>query len=60
MGYRLAVVPLDPSSIRGSHGRLPERDEEGPLLLYSTPRAVTGRIAATEVKSLLLRLAGLD
>ncbi|AVV46588.1 alkaline phosphatase family protein [Streptomyces sp. P3] len=58
--YRLAVVPLDPSPIRGSHGRRPSSDEEGPLVLVSTPRAVSGRVAATEVKSLLLRLAGLS
>ncbi|MCP3822281.1 alkaline phosphatase family protein [Streptomyces sp. A3M-1-3] len=58
MRYRMAVVPLDPSPVRGSHGRLPERDEDGPLILCSTPHAVTGRLAATEVKSLLLRLAG--
>ena len=57
--YRMAVVPLDPSPIRGSHGRLPASDDDGPLLLCSTPRAVGGRVAATEVKSLLLRLAGL-
>ncbi|MEU1167998.1 alkaline phosphatase family protein, partial [Streptomyces sp. NPDC005921] len=60
MRYRLAVVPLDPSPIRGSHGRRPASDEEGPLVLVSTPRAVSGRVAATEVKSLLLRLAGLS
>ncbi|MFD7278675.1 alkaline phosphatase family protein [Streptomyces sp. NPDC059862] len=60
MRYRLAVVPLDPSPIRGSHGRLPTSDEEGPLVLVSTPRAVSGRVAATEVKSLLLQLAGLS
>lgn len=59
MRYRMAVVPLDPAPIRGSHGRLPESDDEGPLLLCSTPRAVEGRVAATDVKSLLLRLAGL-
>ncbi|MEU9603383.1 nucleotide pyrophosphatase/phosphodiesterase family protein [Streptomyces sp. NPDC048057] len=58
--YRMAVVPLDPAPIRGSHGRLPASDDEGPLLLCSTPRAVEGRIKATDVKSLLLRLAGLD
>ncbi|MEU9210917.1 nucleotide pyrophosphatase/phosphodiesterase family protein [Streptomyces sp. NPDC048415] len=58
--YRMAVVPLDPSPIRGSHGRLPLSDDEGPLIICSTPRAVTGRIAATEVKSLLLDLAGLE
>ncbi|MFF9342876.1 MULTISPECIES: alkaline phosphatase family protein [unclassified Streptomyces] len=59
MRYRLAVVPLDPSPVRGSHGRLPASDDEGPLILCSTPRALSGRTAATEVKSLLLRLAGL-
>lgn len=59
MRYRMAVVPLDPSPVRGSHGRLPASDDEGPLILCSTPDAVRGRVAATEVKSLLLRLAGL-
>lgn len=57
--YRMAVVPLDPSPVRGSHGRLPASDDDGPLLLSSTPHAVGDRIAATDVKSLLLRLAGL-
>ncbi|MFE7265997.1 alkaline phosphatase family protein [Streptomyces sp. NPDC057592] len=59
MRYRMAVVPLDPSPIRGSHGRLPQSDEEGPLILCSTPHAFTGPVRATEVKSLLLELAGL-
>ncbi|MEV0961427.1 MULTISPECIES: alkaline phosphatase family protein [unclassified Streptomyces] len=61
MRYRVAVVPLDPSPIRGSHGRLPTSGDtdSGPLILCSTPRAVTGRVAATDVKSLLLELAGL-
>ncbi|MEU6162481.1 nucleotide pyrophosphatase/phosphodiesterase family protein [Streptomyces sp. NPDC047130] len=57
--YRMAVVPLDPSPVRGSHGRLPERDEDGPLLLCSTPHDLGDRVAATEVKNLLLGLAGL-
>ncbi|MFD6529390.1 alkaline phosphatase family protein [Streptomyces sp. NPDC060184] len=59
MRYRMAVVPLDASPVRGSHGRLPERDEDGPLLICSTPHAVGDRVAATDVKSLLLALAGL-
>ncbi|MEU0229240.1 hypothetical protein ABZ177_33500, partial [Streptomyces sp. NPDC006284] len=59
MRYRMAVVPLDPSPIRGSHGRLPTSDDEGPLLICSTPRALGDRIEATDVKQLLLRLAGL-
>jgi predicted AlkP superfamily pyrophosphatase or phosphodiesterase len=59
MRYRMAVVPLDASPVRGSHGRLPASDDDGPLLLCSTPHAVGDRIAATDVKSLLLALAGL-
>jgi hypothetical protein len=59
MRYRMAVVPLDPAPVRGSHGRLPERPEDGPVLLCSRPGEVSGTLAATEVKSLLLRLAGL-
>ncbi len=55
----MAVVPLDPSPVRGSHGRLPTSDDDGPLLICSTPRAVGDRLAATDVKSLLLHLAGL-
>lgn len=57
--YRMAVVPLDPSPVRGSHGRPPRHDHEGPVLLCSTPDAVTGPLQATDVKPLLLRLAGL-
>ncbi|MGQ5609347.1 alkaline phosphatase family protein, partial [Streptomyces sp. EKS3.2] len=60
MRYRMAVVPLDASPIRGSHGRLPASDDDGPLLICSTPRAVGDRVAATDVKQLLLRLAGLE
>ncbi|MCC5036299.1 alkaline phosphatase family protein [Streptomyces sp. WAC 00631] len=62
MRYRMAVVPLDPSPVRGSHGRLPDREEDGPVLICSRPgvlRADGGPVEATAVKPLLLRLAGL-
>ncbi|MBD0744618.1 nucleotide pyrophosphatase/phosphodiesterase family protein [Streptomyces sp. CBMA152] len=59
MRYRMAVVPLDPSPIRGSHGRLPDDPQDGPVLLCSTPDAVGDAVEATEVKGLLLGLAGL-
>ena len=59
MRYRMAVVPLDPSPVRGSHGRLPATEDEGPVLICSRPGAVDGPVAATEVKALLLGLAGL-
>ncbi|MGW2292034.1 hypothetical protein [Streptomyces phaeochromogenes] len=50
---RTTAAQLPPRGLR------PASDDESPLALVSTPRAVPGRVAATEVKSLLLRLAGL-
>ena len=57
--YSMQVVPLDPSCVRGSHGRLPDSPEDGPVLLCSDPTQGRDRYAVTEVKDLLLRLAGL-
>ncbi|CAL9668279.1 nucleotide pyrophosphatase/phosphodiesterase family protein [Streptomyces sp. Tu 3180] len=58
--YRMAVVPLDPSPVRGTHGRLPAGDDDAPLVLCSAPGALPGRMAATQVKQLLLDLAGVS
>ncbi|MFJ4717354.1 nucleotide pyrophosphatase/phosphodiesterase family protein [Streptomyces sp. NPDC088785] len=58
MRYRMAVVPLDPAPVRGSHGLLPHHPDDGPLLLSSRPGLGAGPIAATDVKRLLLDLAG--
>ncbi|TVT48888.1 alkaline phosphatase family protein [Amycolatopsis rhizosphaerae] len=55
--YAMRVVPLDPSPVRGSHGRLPDSAEDGPVLLCSDPRPARDRIHATEVKALLLSLS---
>ncbi len=57
--YTMRVVPTDPSCVRGSHGRLPDNPDDGPVLICSDPALGRDRIAATEVKDLLLRLAGL-
>ncbi|MFK0111917.1 alkaline phosphatase family protein [Streptomyces sp. NPDC091217] len=56
--YRIRTVPLDPSGVRGSHGRLPADPGHGPVLLCSRPEQQREAYAATEVKSLLLDLAG--
>ncbi|MFB4313815.1 alkaline phosphatase family protein [Actinomadura sp. 21ATH] len=62
--YSMRVVPLDPSCVRGTHGRLPDDPADGPVLLCSDPAAGVagagdrGSIRATEVKDLLVRLAG--
>ncbi len=57
--YLMSVVGLDAgaAAVRGSHGRLPESPEDGPVLLCSRPHHARPRYEATEVKDLLLRLA---
>ncbi len=57
--YTLDVVPLDPSPVAGTHGRLPADDRTGPVLLCSDPALARDRVAATDVKGLLLEAAGL-
>jgi predicted AlkP superfamily pyrophosphatase or phosphodiesterase len=57
LGFRtlLDVIPLDPSLVKGSHGRLTDRPEHGPVLISSEPALVPeGAIAATAVKQLVL------
>ncbi len=56
--YAMKVVPLDPSPVRGTHGRLPARDQDAPMLLCDRAGAFGDRVAATEVRDLLLDLAG--
>ncbi|QCW52682.1 alkaline phosphatase family protein [Nocardioides dongxiaopingii] len=55
--YSMSVVPLDPAPVSGSHGRLPSRPEDGPVLLCSDPSVKAERIEATDVRDLLARLA---
>lgn len=52
--YSMQVVPLDPAPVRGSHGRLPDSAEDGPVLLCSDPVLARDKVHATEVKDLLL------
>jgi predicted AlkP superfamily pyrophosphatase or phosphodiesterase len=61
MRYLMNVVGLDAGSnaVRGSHGRLPGSSDDAPVLLCSAPGPAQERFTATEVKGLLLRLAGL-
>ena len=56
--YAMRVVPLDPSCVRGSHGRLTDDPEDGPVVLTSTRRPLGGGVAATEVHDLVLAAAG--
>lgn len=40
--YLMDVVPLDAGLVRGSHGRLPEQPEDGPVFLSSAPFEACG------------------
>jgi predicted AlkP superfamily pyrophosphatase or phosphodiesterase len=57
--YTMNVVPLDPSPVRGSHGRLPDDPDDGPVLLCSDASVARDRLDATDVKPFLLGLAGI-
>jgi predicted AlkP superfamily pyrophosphatase or phosphodiesterase len=57
LGFRtlMDVIPLDASLVRGSHGRITDRPEDGPLLIASRADFLTyNKVAATDVKALLL------
>ncbi len=57
LGFRtlMDVVPLDPGLVKGSHGRLTTREDEGPLVISSEPRLLPeAPVAAADVKRLIL------
>ena len=57
--YAMDVVPLDGRWVKGTHGRLPDDPDDGPVLLCSDPSTARDRLAATDVRDLMLELAGL-
>jgi predicted AlkP superfamily pyrophosphatase or phosphodiesterase len=54
--YLMDVIPLDPSPVRGSHGRLPEDPEDGPVYACTDPAGAADRVEMTSVKARLLDL----
>lgn len=58
MRYLMDVVPTDPSMVRGSHGRLFEDPECGPVWISSSRRGEAGSVGAIEVRDRLLDLLG--
>ena len=52
--YLLEVIPLDASLVRGSHGRVTDRLEDGPLFISSEPHAVDGPVESTAVRDVIL------
>ncbi len=54
MRYLMDVIPLDSSLVRGSHGRLPDRPEEGPVLLSTSKVGARESLAQADVPGLIL------
>lgn len=57
LGFRnlLDVIGLDASIVRGSHGRVTDDPNDGPVLLSNAPELIAeGPVAATSVRDLLL------
>jgi predicted AlkP superfamily pyrophosphatase or phosphodiesterase len=54
--YTMDVIPLDGARVRGSHGRLPGRDADAPVLLCSDRAHARTRLAAADVFALVLDL----
>lgn len=52
--YLMDVIPLDTTLVRGSHGRLTDDPNAGPLFASSERRLVPPTVAATDVKDLVL------
>jgi len=53
--YLMEVTPLDASLVKGSHGRVTDRDDEGPIFMTSEPKFFhTQSIEAVDVFDLLL------
>ena len=59
LGFRslLDVIGLDPSLVRGSHGRITDDTDDGPLFITSAPDQLGpgSSVAATDVKALVLK-----
>ncbi len=55
MRYLMDVIGLDATVVRGSHGRLTDRAEDGPLFITTAPELLAdGPVPAAGVKQLLL------
>lgn len=53
--YLMEVIPLDASLVRGSHGRVTDNDDEGPIFITTEPKLLNAQsIRAQEVPGLLL------
>jgi predicted AlkP superfamily pyrophosphatase or phosphodiesterase len=52
--YLLEVIPLDATLVRGSHGRITNRLDDGPVFISSEKGAADGPLQATSVRDAML------
>jgi predicted AlkP superfamily pyrophosphatase or phosphodiesterase len=52
--YLMNVIPLDATLVRGSHGRVTDRLEDGPVVISSERGAVQGPVESTAIRDLML------
>jgi predicted AlkP superfamily pyrophosphatase or phosphodiesterase len=59
MRYLMDVIPLRADLVKGTHGRLPDRPDDGPVLLCSNHTAARDHMAMVEVRDFFLTQLGL-
>jgi len=52
--YLMDVIPTTSELVRGTHGRLPDRAEEGPVLISSTRKTQVARLEMAELSRWIL------
>ncbi len=52
--YLMSVIPLDATLVRGSHGRVTDKLDDGPVCITSEKGLVEGEIDSTGVRDLVL------
>lgn len=52
--YLMDVIPTNGDLVRGSHGRLPGRPEDGPVLISSSRKTRASRFELTQVAGIIL------
>lgn len=52
--YLMEVIPLDATLVRGSHGRVTDRPEDGPLFMTTEPGLLRERPRAEDVHAMIL------
>lgn len=56
VGPIMNFVPFDATLVKGSHGRLTEKDDDGPLFATTAKLALPERLPMTDVKAKLLEI----